>query len=691
MKIKLEKCKFFEKNIIYLGHEISVDGIRPNPKKIEAIRNAPRPENLTQLKSYLGIVNYYCRFIPNLSKELSALYMLTKKDSKYIWNDECQKSFEKSKELLVGNNVLAHYDPSKEILLHCDASPYGLGAVLSHKINGKEHPVMFASCSLTQAQKNYAQLHREALAIIFAVKKFHKYIFGKKFIIYSDHQPLKDIFNEHKPTPIVAGRLQRWAIFLAMYDYKIVYKKGSKMGNADALSRLPLSEENNIESKNIHSIHAPLIDIELLKKHTQSDNVLSVISNAIKNDWKEFDVNKYRKYYVNKMFLYTENECIFFIDRLVIPQSLRFEVLKMLHETHIGMVRMKAIAKQYVWWPDIDSDIEEFVRRCFACQSTQNTPSKVQLSSWKEARKFFERIHIDFFHYDKTTFLILVDAYSKWFDVKIMRKDYTCKRVIEELRSIFCYFGLPDIIVSDNGPPFGSKEFNFFCESNGILCWKSPPYHPQSNGMAERGVSTVKKFLKKMFIEGKNKQPMELLLQNFLLKYRNTPSTTTNQTPSERIFLYRPKTLLDVMNKKPTQKANKPQTNEAYEKTKILLRKEAGEKSIEYGLNEKVLYKSEFKSNIKWIRATIIGIISKFRYKIKLIHGGRRECHGDQLRKFNEKQFNSQFVFPTRSNTFDEQENVNTPSTSENNTHGNEESIRRSRRLATKSRINYKQ
>lgn len=220
VRAKLSKCQFFVQKVVYLGHELTHEGIRPSKKKLEAVLNAPRPVNISQLRSFLGLINYYSKFAANLSHHLAPLYKLTKKDTEYIWSTECDEAFERSKRLLLTNQLLVHYDPNKPLVIHCDASPYGLGAIISHIIDNKDRPIMFASSSLTEAQRNYAHLHREALAIVFAVKKFHKYVYGKSFTIYSDHQPLREIFNEKKSTPVATGRLQRWAIFLASYTHK---------------------------------------------------------------------------------------------------------------------------------------------------------------------------------------------------------------------------------------------------------------------------------------------------------------------------------------------------------------------------------------------------------------------------------------------------------------------------------------
>lgn len=278
VRVNKKKCIWFENKVIYLGHELSFEGIRPNKKKVEAIMAAPVPQNLQQLKSYLGLLNYYGKFIDNLSTELAPLYRLTKKDVEFIWSTECDVAFRKSKLLLTTDKLLVYYDPNKPLVIHCDASPYGLGAVLSHTIDGSEKPILFTSCTLTDTQKNYPQLHREALAVLYAVKSFHKYIFGKFFKIYSDHQPLREIFNEKKSIPDATGRLQRYAIHLSMYNYQIAYKKGSHMANADALSRLPLPKENDIEHIAINSIVGELpIDTKYIAEMTQNDSVLSKV------------------------------------------------------------------------------------------------------------------------------------------------------------------------------------------------------------------------------------------------------------------------------------------------------------------------------------------------------------------------------------------------------------------------------
>ena len=246
IRLKREKCEFLLPQVEYLGHCISAKGLHSTEEKVEAIKACPTPTDVTQLKSYLGLLTYYGKFLPNLSTLLAPLYELLQKHHKWSWGEEQEMAFRESQKLLTSSSLLTHYDPNKELLLSCDASPYGVGAVLAHKMeDGSKQPIAFASRSLSTAERNYAQPDKEALAIIFGVKRFHLYLYGRTFTIYSDHKPLKHIFSTTKSTPSMASsRIQRWALTLSAYNYQIAFKPGSEHDNADALSRLPLPISN---------------------------------------------------------------------------------------------------------------------------------------------------------------------------------------------------------------------------------------------------------------------------------------------------------------------------------------------------------------------------------------------------------------------------------------------------------------
>ena len=206
IRLKKSKCVFLSTQVTFCGHIVDKDGLHTCKNKVEAIEKALAPKNVTELCSYLGLLNFNGKFLRNLSSILAPLHQLLKKDAKWVWKVNQQRAFNKTKEMLQSATVLTHYDDKKELLLSCDASPYGLGTVLSHRIpDGSEKPISFASRSFAPAE-NYSQLDKEGLAVVFAMKKFHQYLFGRQFSIFTDHKPLLGFFGP-KPTPIMVSLL----------------------------------------------------------------------------------------------------------------------------------------------------------------------------------------------------------------------------------------------------------------------------------------------------------------------------------------------------------------------------------------------------------------------------------------------------------------------------------------------------
>ena len=255
LRANLEKCEFFKEQVTYCGHVISEEGLRKSPDKVNAVLNAPKPENVQQLRSFLGLVNYYRSFLPNLSTVLGLLNELLQGDKAWTWTPQCDKAFLDVKEMMTSEQVLCHYDPNRPVKLACDASPYGLGGVLSHIMDdGTERPIAFASRSLTKAEKGYSQIDKEALALYWGVLKFHTYLYGRRFTLVTNHKPLVSILNPHTGIPaMTAARLQRYALYLAGHTYDIEYRNMKQHCNADGLSRLPLTTLSvKTESRHSH-------------------------------------------------------------------------------------------------------------------------------------------------------------------------------------------------------------------------------------------------------------------------------------------------------------------------------------------------------------------------------------------------------------------------------------------------------
>ncbi len=317
-RLKREKCAFMLPQVQYLGHQISEKGLQPTDEKVRAITEAPTPKDVTQLKSYLDLLNYYTKFLPNLSTRLAPLYELLQQKKTWVWGAAQEKAFRETKTLLTSSSLLAHYDASKELILACDASPYGVGAVLSHTMDdGTEHPVAFASRSLSPAERKYAQLDKEALAIVFGVKRFHHYLFGRTFTILSDHQPLKHLLGENRGIPAMASaRIQRWALTLSAYNYRIVFKPGSLHANADLLSRLPLPVEPAevpLPDETVlllESIEASPVSAAQIKTLVDRDPVLSRVRDSVRQGWRLTDEVEMLPYQRRKDELSVQDGCL---------------------------------------------------------------------------------------------------------------------------------------------------------------------------------------------------------------------------------------------------------------------------------------------------------------------------------------------------------------------------------------------
>lgn len=206
---KKEKCKFFCDSVTFLGYRIDKEGLHIPKERIKSIIEAPLPKNSQEVKAFLGLVNYYSKFVKNMSSKAGAMYALLKNNVKFHWGKEEEIAFNKIKESIVSSNVLVHYNTEWELVIASDASPIGVGAVLSHRLpDGSEKPIAFASRTLTLCEHKYAQIDKEALALVFAVKYFHQYVYGRQFILRTDRKPLVSIFGENKGVPsMVAHRL----------------------------------------------------------------------------------------------------------------------------------------------------------------------------------------------------------------------------------------------------------------------------------------------------------------------------------------------------------------------------------------------------------------------------------------------------------------------------------------------------
>ena len=346
LKANASKCEFFKDKIDFCGHTVDQQGLHQNEDKVKAITKAREPKNVSEVKSFTGMVNYYHKFLPNIASVLYPLHELTQKGRKFVWSKDCQKAFDEAKSLVASKKVLTHYDPKLPVVVQTDASPYGLGAVMSHVMpNGEEQPVIFLSRSLSKSERNYSQIQREATSIYWAVKKLHYFLFGRHFTLVTDHKPLTSILHPHKGIPVMtAQRLQRYALFLSGMNYTIKYRSTKEHANCDGLSRLPVPETRKDQQDpaavfELHQIDTVPVDNKQLKLETRRDPVLSrVMDYVMTGKWRLGD-DECAKYHIRKDQLSVQQGCLLWGNRVIVPPNLRQKVLKELHEAHPGVVK----------------------------------------------------------------------------------------------------------------------------------------------------------------------------------------------------------------------------------------------------------------------------------------------------------------------------------------------------------------
>ena len=633
--VNKEKCEFMQGQVEYLGHKIDREGIHATDRKMEAIILAPTPKSVQELRSFLGLLNYYGKFIPNLATLIHPLNKLLCKDQIWQWSKACDESFKLAKEKLISPNLLVHYDPSRPIKLAGDASAYGIGAVISHVMpDGSERPIAYASHTLSSSERNYAQIEKEALSLIFGVKKFHRYLYGRKFVLVTDHKPLTSIFGPKRGIPeMAAARLQRWAIILSAYSYEIEFRPTDQHANADGLSRLPLSQTvaggTSSEPRlfNVSQMESLPVGVPQLRQATRNDRVLSEVLRFTQSGWpKGTDVKSpLHPYSIREHELTVEEGCLLWGLRVVVPAKLRRKLLEELHRDHPGITRMKQVARSYMWWPGIDQEIEQLARSCSLCLAVKHKPPVAPLHPWEWPSRPWQRVHLDFAGpFQGSMFLVCVDAHSKWPEVHIMQSTTTTK-TLEVLRQIFSSYGLPEQIVTDNGPQFISEEFAMFAKGNGIKHTRTAPYHPASNGLAERFVQSLKISLKTTASSGRS---LSHRVSSYLLSYRSAPHATTGVAPCTlflrrcvrtRFDLLRPNCQNRVMEKQALQKDHQD--------------RHCRDRS--WFVGERVMVRN-LRPGLDWIPGVIIERLGPVTYLVDVNNNQIWKRHADQLKSCSE-------------------------------------------------------
>ena len=617
LKVNKDKFYYMMDSLTYLGYTISKEGLSPTKEKVEAFRNAPAPTSKEEVHSFIGSINFYRRFVPGFGEKMAPLYELLKNKTEWRWGSEENTAFENIKKEICINQVLSHYSPEKEVVVQVDASAKGVGAVLLQPgKDGVLHPVGFASRVLTPAEKHYSQIEREGLAVVFGVTKFRQYLLGRKFVLQTDHKALTTLFCENKNVPLMASsRIKRWAILLAAYDYKIEFLRGKENVQADFLSRCPLSKDCSTPENDEVTVlicDEGIVNAKLVAQETLNDKVLKQVLEFTKRGWVDKIPQELNIYFKRRHELVCENGILLWGDRVIIPMSLRKLLLQDLHMEHFGIVKMKQLARRYLWWPGLDEDIELSVKSCRSCEENAKDPKKEKTAMWSWPAGPWKRLHIDFAGpFQGKMFLVVVDAYSKYLDITPMATA-TSSTTIKALRTLFSHFGLPEHIVSDNGSQFTSEEFRAFLKNNDILHTCTAPGHPATNGLAERYVGFFKRKM-----TATQDGDLETKLLKCLLKYRVTP-TSNGKTPAELLMGRQPRIRLNALRTSTTSK-------------QVAVFKANQGFAPKFVERERVWVKN-YGRGPRWIPGYIVEILSPRSFNVQVGESISKR-HVDQLRK----------------------------------------------------------
>ena len=560
LKIKPQKCALMKREVSFLGHIVSRAGIAADPSKTDKVVHWPTPTNRRQVQQFLGLANYYRRFVAHFATLVKPLHCLTEKNARFKWTDACQEAFDAIRQQLSSPPLLSFPDFSRPFIVDTDASDVGIGSVLSQiQEDGAEHVIAYASRVLTKAERQYSVTRRELLAVIYSLDHFRQYLLGRPFLLRSDHGSLKWLQSFRNPE----GQLARWLEKLQEYSFTIEHRPGTKHLNADALSRLletSASSEDDTGDNAIHGVFRDYDDNQLRKLQLQDPDLRLVLQakednvrpsrDDVRNEslktrkliqvWDQLEVaggvlmRKFCDETHNRSFL-----------QLVVPRVLQESVLEELHAGdtggHLGVDKTVHKLKQRFYWPGHFRDVENWCKTCHSCV-TRKTPapkSRGALSGIPSGSPM-QLISVDIVgpfpesNDGNKYILVVVDQFTKWSEAYPIPNQEATTVADVLTREWFFRFSSPECLHSDQGRQFESQLIRELCTILGIRKSRTTPYHPQGDGTAERFNRTL---LTMLATSAKNNAAnWQMFIRPVCLAYNSSVHASTGFTPFYMMF-----------------------------------------------------------------------------------------------------------------------------------------------------------